>query len=140
MTTELSSFEHFMKRRLSAAAAYVVGDPAPLTAICAELDPATFFAPLGGSVQRAENVTPRYVADDAAFDHGSTTYFEVFHLNASGDLAYWTGLQHGQVKFKGREAVRMSLRVTEIFRRDGGEWKLIHRHADPLVEAKSPPG
>ena len=26
-----------------------------------------------------------------------------------------------------------SLRVTQVFRRDGAEWRLAHRHADPLV-------
>jgi hypothetical protein len=27
-----------------------------------------------------------------------------------------------------------SLRVTQVFRRDGGSWQLVHRHADPLVK------
>jgi ketosteroid isomerase-like protein len=30
----------------------------------------------------------------------------------------------------------MKLRVTEVFRLERDAWKLVHRHADPLAEAK----
>ena len=30
-----------------------------------------------------------------------------------------------------------SLRVTLVFRREGPEWRLVRRHADPLVHAIS---
>jgi ketosteroid isomerase-like protein len=36
-----------------------------------------------------------------------------------------------------REAMPFNLRVTEVFRREGDDWKLVHRHADPL--ASEPP-
>ena len=28
----------------------------------------------------------------------------------------------------------MSLRVTHVYRRDGSDWRLVHRHTDPLVQ------
>jgi hypothetical protein len=30
-----------------------------------------------------------------------------------------------------------SLRVTQVYRREGSEWRLVHRHADPLVKGIS---
>jgi hypothetical protein len=32
----------------------------------------------------------------------------------------------------------VSLRVTTLFRREDGVWKVVHRHADPIT-AKRPP-
>jgi hypothetical protein len=28
-----------------------------------------------------------------------------------------------------------SLRVTQVYRREGAEWQLVHRHADPLANS-----
>lgn len=140
MSEVTQSFEDFMESRLAAAEAYVEGNPDPLEALCAIHDPATFFAPLGGHVLGAEAVASRYREDDAAFEVGGTTGFEVLHQHSSGDLAYWVGLQQGNVKFKGREPISMTLRITEIFRLEDDGWKLIHRHADSLAEPKTPRG
>jgi len=32
----------------------------------------------------------------------------------------------------------MTLRVTHAFRKEDGRWRLLHRHADPLVETTAP--
>lgn len=43
------------------------------------------------------------------------------------------------MKLEGQEkAAPMALRVTHVFRREEGAWKLMLRHADPLVAKTAP--
>jgi len=134
MNDDMHDFEQFMQRRDAAARAYVRGDAAPLGEIVAHSSPATFFAPMGGYVQGADAVIARYARDAEAFESGSDSHFEILHMAASDGIAYWTGFQRAAAHMRGQaEAVPFNLRVTEVFRREDGDWKLIHRHADALV-------
>ena len=49
---------------------------------------------------------------------------------ASGDLAYTVGYEHASFSMDGGPVEPITLRVTHVYRREDGEWKIVHRHAD----------
>ncbi|HEV2236792.1 MAG TPA: nuclear transport factor 2 family protein [Ktedonobacterales bacterium] len=136
--SEVHDFAQFMRRREAAATAYIQGDAAPVLGMTAHTGDATFYAPTGGSVTGAESVVADFASGAQNFAPGGTNAFEILQMAASDGLAFWVGFQRAAIHVKGRgEAVPFNLRVTEIFRREGTEWQLIHRHADPLINAQS---
>jgi ketosteroid isomerase-like protein len=50
-------------------------------------------------------------------------------IQVAGDVAYEVGIEHGQVKLAGQQ-VTLEHRVTNIYRREAGAWKLVHHHTD----------
>ena len=57
----------------------------------------------------------------------------------SGDLAYTVGFEVGEVVVDRGPATPMTIRVTHIYRRIDGEWRLVHRPADfPPVDQRTP--
>jgi ketosteroid isomerase-like protein len=57
---------------------------------------------------------------------------------SAGDLGYNLELEWTRAKFRGAEEMTpVSLRATTIFRREHGEWKIVHRHADPITAPRS---
>jgi ketosteroid isomerase-like protein len=115
---EREDFERLMQHRHEVARSYVNGDPGPR----------------GGWERGAEQVWSTYREGSKQFASGSESTLEILHSAASDTLAYWVGIQHANIRMPDKPGpVKMDLRVTEIFRRENGEWKLIHRHADPLA-------
>jgi len=134
MSGKSRDFEEFMKQREAASSAFVNGDFNPLGEISTQNSPATLFGPKGDCVQDAEKVNEANAKGSKLFKPSSENAFEVMHMASDENLAYWVGVQRSVVRMQGKEQpVPMDLRVTEIFRREGGRWKLIHRHADRLA-------
>jgi NAD(P)H-dependent FMN reductase/ketosteroid isomerase-like protein len=128
---EARAFDAFMKRREAIAFDYVNGEAESLAAIVTRRDPATFFSPKGDHQTGADGIAKRYVKDAKAFGKPGKSRLEILQSGASGGHAFWTGLQHAELRMAGKdEPVAMTLRITEVFRLEGGEWALVHRHAD----------
>ena len=50
-----------------------------------------------------------------------------------GDMAYTAGLEHTSASVDGQPR-SCTLRATQVYRREGGEWKVAHRHGDTVTE------
>lgn len=134
MGSNFENFSEFMERRKDAASSYVNGDSSRLSKLVTHTDPATFFAPGGEILRDAELIDARYQRDAIDFISGST-HLDILDMNASDAIAYWVGIQNATVKLRGKnDSADFVLRVSEIFRRENGGWKLIHRHASPVTE------
>ena len=136
MPNELQDFEQFMQVRLEAAQAFTNGDGVPVSNLVASSEPVTFFSPRGGYQQGSDGVLSQFQKDASGFVSGDTT-FEVLQIAASDGIAYWSGFQKASAWLKGApEPMEFPLLVTELFRRENGNWKLVHRHAS-LREAQN---
>jgi ketosteroid isomerase-like protein len=129
-----NDFEQFLKLRKEASDEFINGNFEPLNSISTQQSPATIFGPKGDCVQGAEQVNSVNARGAKLFKPDGSNSFEVMHKAADDNLAYWVGIQRSVVRMQGQETpIPMDLRVTEIFRREGGGWKLMHRHADKLT-------
>ncbi len=50
-------------------------------------------------------------------------------LEVDGDMAYESGYERGEFTLAGHD-VKIDQRVTNIYRREAGGWRLVHHHAD----------
>jgi len=50
-------------------------------------------------------------------------------INVLGDVAYEVGIEALQFKMAGQE-IGGEIRVTNIYRKEGGTWKVVHHHTD----------
>jgi ketosteroid isomerase-like protein len=72
------------------------------------------------------------------FRQGRDAAFEPLHAYRSADMVVLVANEYAHVGVGSVPPQDWYLRVTLVFRRDGHEWRLVHRHADPLAKGISP--
>jgi ketosteroid isomerase-like protein len=89
-----------------------------------------FVPPVRGWEQVAE-VTDRAVSQ---FRDGEMVGYEIIERHVTSELAYVVEIERAKAKVGGSEDITpFALRATMIFRPEEGEWKVVHRHADPIT-------
>jgi ketosteroid isomerase-like protein len=135
MTSDLNELRD---RYHQSVAAFIQGDRDAQKPLWSRRDDVTLANPLGPPAKGFEGVCG--VIDRAAeqISDGEGYTFDTIAWVETADLAYEVGLERNRAKLAGAaEKVPISLRVTTVIRREDGGWKIVHRHADPITEARS---
>lgn len=105
------------------------GDATARRALWSQTEPVTLFGAMRSAVGRAE-VEDVFGFLERRFSESRSYDFEIVAADVVGDLAYTVGYEHSQVVVEG-QLHTYTLRATQIYRRESGEWKVVHRHGDP---------
>lgn len=108
------------------------GEPAPRRALWSRNEPVSVL----GAWRRAhgqKELDELFTALGEDFSQCTSYDFELLTYGVVGYMAYTAGLEHTSASVK-RQPRTYTLRATQVYRREGGEWRVAHRHGDTVIE------
>lgn len=110
------------------------GNAEPYKACWSQAADVTIYGGWGAYERGWTQVKPR-MEWAAARWRGGHTNFDVLALGESSTLAYTVWIEHGDALLLGSDQYRpIALRVTHVYRLEQESWRIIHRHADAVIE------
>jgi ketosteroid isomerase-like protein len=107
------------------------GDPGPRRALWSRNEPVSVLgAWRNANGQREVDELFTFLGD--SFSNCTSFAIEVQAYDVIGDMAYTAGLEHTSASVDGQPRT-YTLRATQVYRRENGEWKVAHRHGDTVT-------
>jgi uncharacterized protein (TIGR02246 family) len=105
------------------------GDARPMTEIWSQSADATTMHPIGGRQVGWDQVRDSWQQVAEIASEGKVMLGDQLVRVVGDDAAYELGTEHVVMTLAGH-SVRGEVRVTNIYRREGGAWRIVHHHAD----------
>jgi ketosteroid isomerase-like protein len=128
---------NLVARSAEANLALIRGDIDGYLALIEHAKDYTLMAPFGGTPTRGFDTSPERRKAIALFFNADTFHQEVVATYGSGDMIVLVTIERVHGRIGGLQEQDWSLRVTQVYRREGAAWQLVHRHADPLANGVS---
>ncbi len=109
------------------------GDLAPIGTVWSHSADASDFGPLGGRAMGWNAILGEYQRSGRLTTAGKVTPRDIT-MAVAGDLGYSTCVEERNAQTTSGQTVTVTDRATNIFRREDGQWKLVHRHVDLLPD------
>ncbi len=120
-----------------ALAAILKGDPRVYQELFADRDDVTLGNPFGPYARGSKQVAATLANAASRYKDGEGVEFELVAKYLSENLACVVEVESGRTKVGGsNELAKVAVRVTSVFERIDGDWKLVHRHADPITSPR----
>ena len=104
------------------------GDASAMADVWSHDASVTAMHPIGGREVGWDQVRPVWDQVASLASGGQVTLSDQL-LSVARDMAYEVGVERGQMTVAG-EAVTIEHRVTNVYRRQDGAWKMVHHHTD----------
>jgi ketosteroid isomerase-like protein len=104
------------------------GDASSLTDIWSHSATVTSMHPIGGREVGWDQVRKSFEQISQVTSAGQVRLSDQF-IQVVGDIAYELGIEHARFTLVG-QPVAGDCRVTNIYRRESGIWKVVHHHTD----------
>ena len=110
------------------------GDPDPRLAVWSTREPVSVLGAARSAVGQ-EQVHDLFRSLGNTFSNCTSHLYEIVAADVVGDMAFTAGYERTQASING-EPGQYVLRVTQVYRREDGEWKVAHRHADTAPDSE----
>jgi len=107
------------------------GDVVPMTAVWSHADDVTYMGPTGG-FERGWSTVLKDWESQAAMKLGGRVEPAEMELIVGQDVAAVTDYEVGKNTNANGKVERVKLRGTNIFRKEGGQWKMVVHQTDKL--------
>jgi ketosteroid isomerase-like protein len=110
------------------------GNPDVYKELYSRRDDVTLANPFGGPARGWAEVSALLDLAAAHYQDGEQVGVENVSTVVGSDLAYTVEVESYRARIDGAdELTPVSIRVTTVFRREGGVWKVTHRHGSPIA-------
>ena len=115
------------------------GNPEVYKSLYSRRDDVTLANPFGPPARGWRDVSATLDRAAENYQDGEVVGFENVATVMGSELAYTVEIESYRARVGGAgEMTPVSVRVTSVFRREDGVWKLLHRHADPITAPRPP--
>jgi ketosteroid isomerase-like protein len=104
------------------------GDPVPRRALWSRHEPVSVLGAARNAYGQQE-IDDLFTGLGNSFSDCTSYAFDLQAWDVAGDMAYTAGLEHTSVSIDGQPRT-YTLRATQVYRRESGEWRVAHRHGD----------